>query len=51
MTREVEALLRELEASVPDTQPRPGHTLDSIMYQAGQRSIVELARRLAEQEN
>ena len=51
MTKEVEALLAQLEAAVPDTPPRPGNTLDAIMFQAGQRSIVELARHLAEKEN
>ena len=34
-------LINELEANFPPTNPRPDDSLSSIMYSAGQRSVVE----------
>jgi len=37
----VERLLEELEDKFPPKSPHPKEELNTIMYQAGQRSIVE----------
>jgi len=37
----VERLLEELEDKFPPQTPHPKEELNTIMYQAGQRSIVE----------
>ena len=45
----VERLLAELEERFPLTNPQPGADLNSIMYKAGQRSVVDwVASRLSE---
>jgi hypothetical protein len=45
----VERLLGELEERFPLTNPQPGSDLNSIMYKAGQRSVVDwVASRLSE---
>jgi len=45
----VERLLAELEERFPLTNPQPGADLNSIMYRAGQRSVVDwVASRLSE---
>lgn len=45
----VERLLGELEERFPLTNPQPSADLNSIMYKAGQRSVVDwVASRLSE---
>ena len=45
----VERLLAELEERFPLTNPQPSADLNSIMYKAGQRSVVDwVASRLSE---
>ena len=44
-----ESLLREMEEKFPPVNPHPKEELASIMYKAGQRSVVEwIAKRLEE---
>jgi len=38
---ESRALLNELEATFPPTNPHPDDTINQIMYRSGQRSVVE----------
>ena len=35
------ALIAELEATFPPTNPTPDDTMEKIMYRSGQRSVVE----------
>ena len=35
------ALIVELEATFPPTNPTPDDTMEKIMYRSGQRSVVE----------
>ena len=35
------AIINELESYFPPTNPSPSDSLESIMYKAGQRSVVE----------
>lgn len=37
----VEELIEGLEKTFPRSRPRPGQTLDEIMYAAGQRHVVD----------
>jgi len=47
----VERLLEELEDNFPPFTPHPKEELNTIMYQAGQRSIVEwINKRINEEE-
>ena len=47
----VERLLEELEDHFPPKTPHPKEELNTIMYQAGQRSIVEwINNRITEEE-
>lgn len=44
------AMLSQLEANFPPTNPTPSTTMETIMYQAGQRSVVEWIKDYMEQE-
>jgi len=47
----VERLLEELEDNYPPVTPHPKEELNTIMYKAGQRSIVEwINKRINEEE-
>ena len=47
----VDRLLEELEAQFPPFTPHPKEELNTIMYQAGQRSIVEwIKKRINDEE-
>jgi len=47
----VERLLEELEDKFPPVTPHPKEELSTIMYKAGQRSIVEwINKRINEEE-
>ena len=37
----VESILSELEDNFPPVNPHPKETMGSIMYKAGQRSVIE----------
>ena len=44
-----EKILQEMENNFPPSNPHPKEELPSIMYKAGQRSVVEwLVKRLEE---
>ena len=43
------ALLQQLEETFPPTNPSPEDTMEKIMYQAGQRSVVEWVIRYMEE--
>jgi len=44
------AMLQKLEENFPPTNPTPNSTMESIMYQAGQRSVVEWIKNYMEEE-
>ena len=44
------AMLKQLEQNFPPTNPTPSSTMESIMYQAGQRSVVEWIKQYMEAE-
>jgi hypothetical protein len=44
------AMLTQLEQNFPPTNPTPSSTMESIMYQAGQRSVVEWIKQYMEKE-
>ena len=46
----IESMLQELEILYPPTNPHPKEELASIMYKAGQRSVVEWYRNRIENE-
>jgi len=47
-----ESLLKEMEETYPPSIPHPKEELASIMYKAGQRSVVEwYEKRLTKQEH
>lgn len=37
----VDALLKALDEEVPHPDPRPGQSIERIMYDAGRRSLVD----------
>ena len=47
----VESLLLEMEEKFPPVNPHPKEKFESIMYRAGQASVVEYIRNLLEEEN
>ena len=44
----VESLLLEMEEKFPPVNPHPKEELSSIMYKAGQRSVIEWYRNRLE---
>ena len=46
----IESMLQELEILYPPINPHPKEELASIMYKAGQRSVVEWYRNRIENE-
>ena len=46
-----DSLLVELEEKFPPVNPHPKEELASIMFKAGQRSVVECYRNRIEQKN
>jgi len=48
---ELITILKEMEETFPLFNPHPAETLQSIMYKAGQRSVVDwLSKRIQENE-
>ena len=46
----LEQILTELEEIYPPTNPNPNEKMESIMYKAGQRSVVEwIKTRISEE--
>ena len=45
----VESLLNEMEETFPPINPHPKEELGSIMYKAGQRSVVEWIKKRLEE--
>ena len=46
----IESLLKEMEDKFPPVNPHPKEELNTIMYKAGQRSVVEWYRNRLENE-
>ena len=46
----IESLLKEMEDKFPPVNPHPKEELNTIMYKAGQRSVVEWYRNRLEYE-
>ena len=46
----IESLLNEMEEKFPPVNPHPKEELASIMYKAGQRSVIEWYRSKLENE-
>ena len=44
------AMLQQLEENFPPANPTPNSTMESIMYRAGQRSVVEWIKNYMEEE-
>ena len=46
----LESILAELEEIYPPTNPNPNENMETIMYKAGQRSVVEwIKTRISEE--
>jgi hypothetical protein len=45
----LQSILHELEEKFPPVNPHPKEELNTIMYQAGQRSVVEWLRNRLEE--
>ena len=48
---ELITILREMEETFPATNPHPAEQLQSIMYKAGQRSVVDWLTKRIEENN
>ena len=46
----IESLLLEMEEKFPPVNPHPKEELSSIMYKAGQRSVIEWYKHRTEEE-
>ena len=44
----LESILAELEEIYPPTNPNPNEKMETIMYKAGQASVVEYVKQLLE---
>ena len=47
----IKSILLELEEKFPPVNPHPKEELSSIMYKAGQRSVIEWYRNRIEEDN